>query len=409
MEAAEGVYPSNLQRLGLYLHVPFCRRPCAHCPYNRVKYDVSLYEKYDRAAHQEIDLAAARLSAGPAGRERLRIGSLYVGGGTPTIEPESLARLVTHIVEVFGRPEEICVELHPAAMDEGCLKLLRQIGVTMVSVGVESFSDRLLGLLGRSHDAATAEDAVRRAVAAGFDTVNADMMFALPTQTLEEWNQDVRHVLALGVDQVSSYPIFTFPYTDLGHRLRIHRIRRPPGDLIRKMLAVVRRRAGEHGFSRCSVWSYGRFGRKKFTSTTRHHYLGIGPSAASMLPGRFFVNTFSVEQYAAALPRRLPVALAMPVNRQLEMTYWLYWRIYEMRIPAREFCRVFGRDLESVYGSLLRLLVRLGILSRENGDYRVTERSAYWVHRLQNEYALNYINRLWGTCRNEAWPSEVIL
>jgi oxygen-independent coproporphyrinogen-3 oxidase len=409
MEPGEGTYPSDLEQLGIYLHVPFCRQPCAYCPYNRVKFNASLYNEYERAAHQEIDLAAARLTEGHGGNRRLNIGSLYVGGGTPTIEPGSLARLVTHITEAFGRPGDIGVELHPAAMDDDCLKILKQIGVTMVSVGVESLSDRLLALIGRSHNAALAEDAVRRAVAEGFDTVSADMMFALPTQTLEELDQDLERVLTLGVSQVSTYPIFTFPYTELGRRLKISRIRRPRGDLIRDMLTVIRRRACEHGLARCSVWSYGRPGRKKFTSTTRHHYIGIGPSAASMLPGRFFVNTFSIEQYAAALPRRLPVALAMPVDRRLEMLYWLYWRIYEMSIPVREFSRLFGRDIESVYGAQLRLLAKLGILSRENGCYRVTERSAYWIHRLQNEYALNYINRLWGACRNEAWPSKVTL
>ncbi len=409
MKPEEGTYPSDLEQLGLYLHVPFCTQPCAYCPYNRVKFSASLYDEYERASHQEIDLAASRLTDGHTDKRRLNIGSLYVGGGTPTIEPCSLARLVTHITESFGQPGEICVELHPAAMDDDCLKILKQIGVTMVSVGVESLSDRLLSLIGRSHNAAAAEDAVCRAVAEGFDTVNADLMFALPTQTLEELDRDLERVLTLGVSQVSTYPIFTFPYTDLGRRLKIGRIRRPRGDLIRNMLALIRRRCCDHGLARCSVWSFGRPGRKKFTSTTRHHYLGIGPSAASMLPGRFFVNTFSIEEYAASLPHRLPVALAMPVDRRLEMLYWLYWRIYEMYIPAQDFFRLFGQDLESIHGGLLRLLAKLGILSRENGDYHVNEESAYWIHRLQNEYALNYINRLWGTCRNEAWPTEVTL
>ncbi len=409
MRPGEGVYPSDLEQLGLYLHVPFCHQPCAYCPYNRIKFSASLYDEYERAAHQEIDLSAARLTEGRAGKRRPSISSLYIGGGTPTIKPMSLVGLVTHITKAFGQPGDICVELHPAAMDDECLKLLKQIGVNMVSVGVESLSDRLLTLIGRSHNAATAEDSVRRAVAEGFETVNADIMFALPTQTLEELDLDLQRVLTLGVNQISTYPIFAFPYTELGRRLKISRIQRPKGNVIRDMLAVIRRRAHEHGLTRCSVWSFGRSGKKKYTLTTRHHYIGIGPSAASMLPGRFFVNTFSIEQYAATLPHRLPVALAMPIDRQLEMAYWLYWRIYEMSIPVGEFSRFFGRDIERIHGGLLRLLTRLGILNHEDGCYHVAEGSAYWIHRLQNEYALNYINHLWGTCRNEAWPSEVTL
>ncbi len=359
--------------------------------------------------HQEIDLAAALLAKGPKGNGRFNIGSLYVGGGTPTIEPASLARLVTHITEAFGRPGDIGVELHPAAMDDECLKILKQIGVTMVSVGVESLSDRLLMLIGRSHNAAVAEDAVRRAVAEGFDTVSADMMFALPTQTLEELDQDLERVLTLGVSQLSTYPIFTFPYTELGRRLEISRIRRPRGDLIRDMLAVIRRRACERGLERCSVWSFGRPGRKKFTSTTRHHYIGIGPSAASMLPGRFFVNTFSIEQYAAALPRRLPVALAMSVDRRLEMLYWLYWRIYEMSIPVREFSRLFGRDLgERLWRPVETACEAWDTQPRERllpcyREIRILDSST------PERICLELHQSPLGACRNEAWPSGVTL
>ena len=80
-----------------------------------------------------------------------------------------------------------------------------------------------------------------------------------------------------------------------------------------------------------------------------------------------------------------------------------------MRISPDEFRRVFHEELEAVYGVLLSSLVGLGVLRRQNGCYDVNELSAYWIHRLQNEYALNYINRLWGRCRTEAWPSEVVL
>lgn len=411
MRPAEVTVPARLKRLGLYLHVPFCKNLCPYCPYNRVEYEQSLYRRYEAAVHQEIELVARRLAEARARSDdhHPQVVSLYIGGGTPTVVPEGLARLVTHIQEGFGPAGDVCVELHPSAMDDACLETLKRVGVTMLSIGVESLSDRLLELIGRSHDAAEAEDAVRRAVAGGFDAVNVDLMFALPTQTLDELDRDVQRILALDVDQISTYPIFGFPYTELGHKLGIKNIRRPRGDLIRQMLAVIRRRSYQQGFEQCAVWSFLRPRRKKFSSITRHHYLGFGPSAASMTGEQFYVNTFSVEQYAAALPERLPVALAMPVNHRLEMAYWLYWRAYEMKIPQDGFRELFGEELETVYGGLMTLLRRLGMASKQNGCYRLTRQAAYWIHRLQNEYSLNYINRLWGRCREEAWPQQVRL
>ncbi|MEI8191793.1 MAG: radical SAM protein [candidate division NC10 bacterium] len=404
MRPAEADFSGEWKRLGLYLHVPFCRNLCPFCPYNRVEFEPGLYAGFERAVHQEIDIVAQRVRG-----KSFKLGSLYVGGGTPTLDPQSLLRMLSHLRRAFGPAEDVCVELHPAAMDDACLDLLKEAGVGMLSIGVESLNDRLLKLIGRSHDAAQAEDALRRAVSKGFNSVNADLMFALPTQTLSELDRDLGRVLDLGADQVSTYPIFGFPYSDLGRQLGLRAVRRPNGTLIRAMLDIIRRRCVERGLERCAVWSFLRPGRKKFSSVTRHHYLGFGPSAASMTGGQFRVNTFSVAEYAGALPRRLPVALALPLDKRLEAVYWLYWRAYEMEIPAQGYRELFGGGLEEAFGPVLGALRLAGMIEEDDGCRRVTEKAAYWIHRLQNEYSLNYIDRLWGSCRGEPWPGEVRL
>ncbi|MBI5624502.1 MAG: radical SAM protein [Elusimicrobia bacterium] len=395
---------SGLKRMGLYLHVPFCRDLCPFCPYNRREYDEGLYGLFEQGVHDEIRLAERSLNG-----SRPEVTSLYIGGGTPTVDPAGLVRMVRHLAEAFGPAKEVCVELHPSAMDDACLAALKDAGVTMLSVGVESLQDRLLGLIGRSHDAAAAQRAVARAAAAGFDSVNADLMFALPTQTPEELDSDIRRLLAMGVDQLSTYPMFGFPYTDLGRSLSLDAIRRPNGRLIREMLSIIARRAGEAGLKRCAVWSFLKPSAKKFSSITRHHYLGFGPSAASMTGRQFRVNTFDVQEYSRAAREGRPSALAMTLDERLEMVYWLYWRVYEMKLPLAGFSELFGEDLDSRFGGLLRALCAAGMLTREDGGYRVPESAAYWVHRVQNEYSLNYIDRLWGTCRQEAWPEKVRL
>ncbi|MBN1808204.1 MAG: radical SAM protein [Planctomycetes bacterium] len=411
LRPGQALFPAHLKRLGLYLHVPFCRNLCPYCPYNRIEYDEALYARFETAAHQEIDLYSRMMDDAlrRSGRSRPRIYSLYLGGGTPTVDPRGLERLVSHMQQAFGPADDVCVELHPAAMDDECLDILASVGLTMLSIGVESLNDRILELIGRSHDAATAEDALKRALAKGFHSVNADIMFALPTQTLDDLDSDVSAVLRMGVDQVSTYPIFGFPYTDLGRKLGITGIKRPRGTLIREMLSLIRRRSGEYGLRQCAVWSFLRPGEKKFSSISRHHYIGIGPSAASMTGRQFYVNTFDVNEYASALPSRLPVAAVMDMTPRLEMAYWLYWRAYEMEASAGDFLDLFGAALRSVFGRLLAVPKLFGLLEEHGGSYTVTPKAAYWIHRLQNEYSLNYIDRLWGRCRTEPWPDEVRL
>lgn len=397
-------YPADLKRAGLYLHVPFCKNLCPFCPYNRVEYEDGLFAAYEQAVKQEIDLYAPSL-------EGVEFISLYIGGGTPTVNFDGLLRIVDHLKFRLAVDCDICIELHPANMEPDCLSGLKQAGVTMLSVGIESTSDEILKRIGRNHDGRTAVESLERAVSAGFDAVNIDLMFALPGQTLEDWALDLRRVIAAGTDQISTYPLFSFPYSDLGQSARIRGVKRPRSGLIRAMLDLTQEISREEGYERCAVWSWLRSSKKKFSSITRHHYIGFGPSAASMTGTDFYVNTFDVQAYSRALPEKRPVALSMPVDRRLEMAYWLYWRVYDLKIGHRDFQDLFGSEdnLDDVFAKVIKPFQRIGMMERKNGEYRVTESGAYYIHRLQNEYSLNYINRLWGSCRHEPWPRRVSL
>lgn len=397
-------WPGKLVTPGLYLHVPFCKILCPFCPYNRVEYEESLFEAYAKAVKQEIELYAPHLQG-------QRFSTLYIGGGTPTVNWPGLVSILDHLREQLGSMPAICIELHPANMDDDCLRALKDAGVTMLSIGVEATTDLMLKRIRRSHDSRTALDAVERALRIGFDSVNVDLMFALPGQSVEDWQADVKTIVNLGVDQLSTYPMFSFSYSEQGREQHLLDVARPPHGVVKGMLDFTHTHCEAHGLERCTVWSWLRQDKPKFSSTTRHHYVGFGPSAASMTGSDFYVNTFDVKAYAKALPTRRPVTASMPIDRRLAMAYWLYWRIYELKIRASGFRTTFGRtaSLESEFGLLLRPLIWARLLERTDDGYQVTRSGAYWIHRLQNEYSLNYINRLWGTCRKTPWPVEVSL
>jgi coproporphyrinogen III oxidase-like Fe-S oxidoreductase len=404
MRPDEPSFPGNLKRLGGYLHVPFCKNLCPFCPYNRIQYDEILFAQYEKAIHEEIELYSPYL-------KEVEFTSLYIGGGTPTVNLPGLLRILDHLKKNFSMSCDICIELHPGAMDRECLDLLKDAGVTMLSIGVESTSDRILKSIGRNHDAKTALASVRRALTVGFDSVNTDLMFVLPGQTLEDWEKDLKSLINEGVDQISTYPLFSFSYSELGRSQKIRYVKRPDSRLVRSMLHLTHSFSTASGYKRCAVWSWLKPAKKKFSSITRHHYIGFGPSAASMISSHFYVNTFDVQAYVATLPNKRPIALSMPVDRRLEMAYWLYWRVYELKINEKDFQNLFGTDisLDSIFSQIFRPFQLAGMVEKINGGYHITDSGAYWIHRLQNEYSLNYINRLWGTCRNNPWPSEVIL
>ncbi|MCG6535359.1 MAG: radical SAM protein, partial [Syntrophales bacterium LBB04] len=232
MKASMPPLPENMRRAGLYLHIPFCRNLCPYCPYNRINYDEDLFNKFENAVLEEINIYAQSLT-------HCNFISLYIGGGTPTINMPGLIRILNHLKNTFKLSCDISIELHPSNMDNECLKELKGLGVTMLSIGVESTSDHVLKSIGRNHDGKTALNALQRAKETGFDSINADLMFALPDQTLTDWENDVRNVLNEGVDQISTYPLFSFPYSDLGKEQHISTIKRPAHDIVKKMLTIT--------------------------------------------------------------------------------------------------------------------------------------------------------------------------
>lgn len=404
MRHGEPAFPKNLKRLGLYLHVPFCKNLCPFCPYNRIEYDEKFFSQYEEAVHAEIELYTPHL-------KDCEFVSLYIGGGTPTVNLPGLLRIIDHLKQNFSLSCDICIELHPSNMDSECLAELKAAGVTMLSIGVESTSDRILKNIGRNHDGETALNSIRRAIKTGFDSVNVDLMFALPGQKLIDWEDDLKAVINEEVDQISTYPLFSFPYSDLGQSQKIRQVKRPQSRLIRSMLKLTDSLSTDSGYKRCAVWSWLKPSKKKFSSITRHHYVGFGPSAASMTGKDFYVNTFDVISYAEKLPNKRPIALSMPVDQRLEMAYWLYWRVYELKIYQEDFQNLFGEEnsIESTFSNVIKPLQLAGMMEKKNGGYQVTNSGAYWIHRLQNEYSLNYINRLWASCRRKSWPLEVYL
>lgn len=392
---------AGLQEVGLYLHVPFCKSLCPFCPYNRVRHSADLYALFEQAVCRELDRYSEILAG-------CRINSLYIGGGTPTVNAEGLLRMIARVRRAFPGEYPIAVELHPLAAGRAVLSSLRGAGVSQASVGVQSLVDRELQGIGRNHSAEVAREALHNSLGAGF-TVNADLMFALEDQDDASWQQTVAETLEMGVHEISTYPMFSFPYAqpNTGFHAAPHRA---PEKTLRRRLEIARLTAEDMGFERSTVWSWTRPNAPRFSSVTRHRYVGLGPGAASMTGNSFYLNTFSIAEYASAVESKLPVALAMRILPRLDRAYWLYWSLYALRISRIDFATKFdGHDLDREFGRLLRPMQVLGWLAEHSDGYAVTNSGAYWIHRLQNAYSLHYLERLWGACSSEAWPKKVQL
>ncbi len=304
--------------IGAYVHVPFCATICPFCPYNKVVPRPGQPERYFRALRAE---ARAHLDAGASGPEGFT--SLYVGGGTPTLFPDLLRTVVADLPVVGER----AIEVLPTHATPERLEVLRDMGFTAASIGVQAFSDEVLHHLRRPHDAATARDAVTAAVGR-FDLVDADLVLDVEFDDAHAGSflRDLVTCFDLGVDQVSTYPLMRFGYTPFGSgahdRRREHEV-----------LAEATRLAADHGYERRSVWTFNRPDSASYTSITRRRFLGLGAGASSFLGRDFLVNHFGVETYIADVESgRLPIARHLRLGAAGGAAYDAFWRAYSGRL-----------------------------------------------------------------------------
>jgi oxygen-independent coproporphyrinogen-3 oxidase len=397
-----GWAPPRLERTSLYVHVPFCRHCCPYCPYTKVAYDAALVEPFTRAAIDEVDWWADRVGAA-------EIGTVYVGGGTPTLAFDGVASVLARIRRRFRLAGDVCIETNPADADARIVARLRDAGVSLVSLGVQSFDRRNLALLGRRYEPKAAERALDLLAVSGFASINVDLMFALPGQGVDAVLADLSRAAALGANQITIYPLFTFPYTSVGRYRRLTAVRMPAIRVRREQYRAISQWCAGHGFERVSVWGFRRGAVPRYSSVTRDGYVGIGPGAGSLLPDGFSLNTFDLESWMeAACASRSAAALHLPFTAGMRLAWWLYWRLYDTRIPLDDLDARLG-DGGGRTRLWLRIAERAGLATRNGRYLELTEPGAFWLHLAQNHFALTYVNTLWTAARRTPWPDAVAI
>jgi len=356
----------------LYVHVPFCVVKCGYCDFN--SFTAAGTEPLDRfLAALERELRLVEVPERPV--------SVFIGGGTPSqLDEERLARLfdiLARHVDLHACPE-VTMEANPESMSAAKATLARAHGVRRVSLGAQSFTDRHLRLLERAHDAARTAEAVAEVRAGGIDNLNLDLIFALPGQTVAEWQQDLEAALALHPDHLSCYSLTFEPGTRFQRDLRQGRLQPADPAADRAMFLHTRDRLQSAGFTAYEISNFaGRGGpcRHNDHYWLQGDYVGVGPGASSHRGGRRWTNAKPLEAWADTLQRGLPPVFEAetltPKQRAAEAV-WLGLRRRDgvdlLAVAART-----GVDPNAAFAPQLEALTAAGSVCRDGSMLRLTE------------------------------------
>jgi len=369
-----------LQTVCLYLHIPFCHTRCHYCDFNTYAGILPLREPYVRALNTEIVLAGqlAQLADGAPRRSR----TIFFGGGTPSLlSVEQITRMLAACRKAFVVDEqaEITLEANPGTLSFEQLKGLSAAGINRLSLGSQSFDADLLHTLGRIHTPDEIVQALSNARAAGFTSVNLDLMFGLPGQTMQHWKTTLDRALDLHPEHFSLYSLIIeegtlfYTWTNEGRII--------PGDedLCADMYEYADDRLQTEGYENYEIsnWALpGHQSRHNLTYWQNLPYLGMGAGAHSFYGGRRFSNILDPQEYITLLKKQQrPEAESELIGRVQEMseTAFLGLRTAQgLHLPTFE--ERFAESFTQFVGMRLRTVEEAGLLEQEHEWIRLSKR-----------------------------------
>jgi oxygen-independent coproporphyrinogen-3 oxidase len=384
--------------LSLYLHVPFCSLKCSYCDFNS-------YAKLDDLVPDFVEALCRELALwSPVVRGR-PVETVFFGGGTPSLLPLlDIERIIATLREEYdlAGDTEVTLEANPGTVDGDYFAGILAAGVNRLSLGFQSLHDDELAALDRIHNAAEAVQCYRWAREAGFRRVNLDLIYGLPDQPLASWQETVEQAIGLAPDHLSAYALTVEDGTKLAYDVEHGNVPPPDGDLQAEMYEWAGERLARAGYRQYEIsnWSLpGEACRHNLVYWRNGEWLGLGPGAHSHWRGYRFADVYSPRQYVrlvaqtaqphvggepkAVLEAMRQVTFVDPQPPALQMadTAILALRLND-GLDLAAFERRFGRRFEDVYAEALADALADGMLERENGRVRLTDRGRYLANEV---------------------------
>ncbi len=378
---------------GLYLHIPFCESLCNYCNFYSETHLNQYLKKFLQTLKREIKIFGNHLSC-------TKLKTIYIGGGTPSLlNPDNLGEILDYIFDNFSFPEEkeITLEANPSSINFKKLRRFKKVGINRLSLGVQSFKDSQLQLLGRNHSANSGLKVIKD-VKKVFDNFNLDLIFAIPEQTLSDWKFSLKSALNLSPAHISLYNLEIKKDTLLSKKINDGEVGKISEEFDAEMYNYARGFLTAGNYNQYEISNFARQGLHS------HHnllywkfkpYLGLGPGAHSFNGKNRFYNYHDVKKYINCLTepnnnhqkRLLPINEIITLNKcdlQKEMII-MGLRLIK-GVNKREFEQKFGLKMEQKYGSEIEELVNQGLLKNKDKYLCLTDKGLLFGNKVFRKF-----------------------
>ena len=362
--------------MGIYVHIPFCKQKCIYCDFPAYQNLEEYYDTYLYALIQEMTMFG---DAYPKSRTKL-VDTVYFGGGTPTeLSLLQLEQILNTIKTTYNvSPDcQFTIESNPGDVDQAYLKGLHKLGFSRISFGVQTFNDKSLLSLHRSHNSKAAIDAVQWAAEVGFTEINIDLIYGLPKQTIEEIKENITLVSKLPINHISTYGLQVERGTRLYHLVEKELISLPDESLEDRMYETMMQGIQELGFERYEISNFaknGAYSTHNLKYWQYSDYLGFGAGAHSFFEGIRRANNRNVMPYARKIDCfEFPIVDEEIIDEQRAIEDYCFLALRtKWGINTTVFFEKFNVTLDSIYGSILQELIEKDLIVKDGKSYHLT-------------------------------------
>ncbi|WP_124057324.1 radical SAM family heme chaperone HemW [Vaginisenegalia massiliensis] len=361
----------------VYLHIPFCKKICHYCAFNKYFYDGQPIDDYLQA----LDLEMKQTLASDT-QSKKTFDTIYVGGGTPSaLSLNELSTLLASIDQYLSKADhyEYTFEVNPGELSLAKCQLLKEAGVNRISMGVQSFNDQLLRQIGRNHRSKQVYESIDWLRKVGFENLSIDLIFRLPNQSLADFNQSLSQALALDLPHYSLYSLIIEQKTVFQQLMRQGKLPIPNEDQDADMFQLAQERLAAEGIYQYEISNFSKKGfesQHNLTYWQYQPYFGFGAGAHGFVDGYRYANHGPVHHYIKAVNEQGNGRIRqhnLSIEEQMEEFLFLGLRTTQ-GVRLADFERIFQRNYWDLIPDFIRRQEQLGLMICQDSDLRLSQK-----------------------------------